>query len=91
MSVGDVLSTCAEAGLTLVAGETNDELRVSPVEKLEGRPELVTAIREHKAEILQILREDAEFRRTDIIQSERQVLDLAREFFGTHESREESA
>ena len=91
MSVADVLSTCTEVGLTLVVGETNDELRVSPVEKLEGRPELVAAIKEHKAGIIRALREDAELERTGILQSERQVVDLAREFFGTHESREESA
>jgi hypothetical protein len=40
------------------------------------------AIKEHKSEIIRITREDEEMRRTGIMQSERQVFDLAREFFG---------
>ncbi len=36
-------------------------------------------------EIIQIMREDEEMRRTGIIQSERQVFGLAREHFGLNE------
>jgi hypothetical protein len=57
-------------------------LKVYPAEGL--KPELAAAIKEHKAEIIRILREDEEMRRTGVIQSERQVFELAREFFGTH-------
>ncbi|MBD0354588.1 MAG: hypothetical protein ICV58_05375 [Rubrobacteraceae bacterium] len=39
-------------------------------------------LRVHKQEIIQIMREDEEMRWTGIIQSERQVFDFAREFFG---------
>jgi hypothetical protein len=44
-------------------------------------PELAAAIKDHKSEIMRITSEDEEMRRTGIIQSERQVFDLAQEFF----------
>ena len=45
-------------------------------------PEVATQLRHHKQEILRILREDEGMRRTGIIQSERQVSELAREYLG---------
>jgi hypothetical protein len=42
-------------------------------------------IKEHKAEIIRILREDEEMRCTGIIQSERLLFKLARDFFGVNE------
>jgi hypothetical protein len=83
LNVGDVLFAISEAGLTLKAGKTEDTLKVYPAENIT--PELAEVIREHKAEIIQILREDEEMRRTGIIQSERQVFELASEFFGANE------
>ena len=80
MSVGDTLYAISEAGLTLTASKTEDTLKVYPAENIT--PELAGAIKEHKAEIIRILREDEEMRRTGFIQSERQVFDLAREYFG---------
>ena len=80
MSVGDVLLAISEAGLTLTASKTEDTLKVYPAENIT--PDLAAAIREHKADLLRIAREDEEMRRTGIIQSERQVFDLAQEFFG---------
>ena len=77
MSVGDVLLAISEAGLTL--SETEGTLKVYPAENIS--PQLAEAIREHKAEIIRILGEDEEMRRTGIIQSERQVFELARELF----------
>jgi hypothetical protein len=79
LSVGDVLLAISEARLTLTASKTEDTLKVYPAENIT--PELAEDIREHKAEIIRILREDEEMRRTGIIQSERQVFELAREFF----------
>jgi tubulysin polyketide synthase-like protein len=76
LSVGDVLFAISEAGLTLRASKTEDTLKVYPAEKLT--PELAAAIKDHKAEIIRIMREDEEMRRTGIIQSERQVFELAR-------------
>jgi len=38
-----------------------------------------------KREVIRVLREDEELRRTGIIQSERQVFAMAREFFGLDE------
>jgi hypothetical protein len=70
----------SEAGLTLTASKTEDTLKVHPAENIT--PELAVAIREHKADIIRILREDEEMHRTGIAQSERQVFELAREFFG---------
>ena len=80
MSVGDVLFAISEAGLTLTASKTEDTLKVYPAENITR--ELAEAIRDHKAEIIRILREDEEMRSTGIIQSERQVFELAREHFG---------
>jgi hypothetical protein len=83
LSVGDTLYAISEAGLTLTASNTEDTLKVYPAENIT--PELAAAIREHKADIIRIVREDEEFRRTGIIQSERQVFELAREYFGLNE------
>ncbi len=80
MNVGDTLYAISEAGLTLRASKTKDTLKVYPAEKLTS--ELAAAIKEHKTDLIRIMREDEEMRRTGIIQSERQVFDLAREFFG---------
>ena len=82
MSVGDTLYAISSAGLTIAAGKTADTLKVYPAEKLT--PELAAAVKAHKEEIIKIMREDEEMRRTGIIQSERQVFDLAREHFGTN-------
>ena len=44
--------------------------------------DLVAELKKHKQEVIRILREDEEYRRTGIIQCERQVFDLARDYFG---------
>ncbi len=85
MNVRDTLYAISGAGLTLTASETADTLKVYPAEGIT--PELASAIVEHKAEIIKIMREDEEMRRTGIIQSERQVFELAREHFGLNEKR----
>ncbi len=83
MSVGDVLYAISEAGLTLTTSNTEDTLNVYPAENIT--PDLAAAIKEHKADLIRIMREDEEMRRTGIIQSERQVFELAREHFGLNE------
>ena len=80
MSVGDMLFAAAQAGLTLKAGMTEDTLKAYPAARLSA--ELATAIKEHKADIIRIVREDELMRRTGVIQSERQVFEMAREYFG---------
>ena len=81
MQVRDLLIEIAKRGITLTCGRTEDRLNAKPTSALT--PELMDAIKEHKQEIIQILREDDEFKRTGCIQSERQVFGLAREFFGS--------
>jgi tubulysin polyketide synthase-like protein len=83
LNVGDTLYAISEAGLTLKASMTEDTLKVYPAENIT--PELAAAIKEHKADLIRILREDEEMRRTGIIQSERQVFELAREYFALDE------
>jgi hypothetical protein len=83
LNVGDTLHAISETGLTLSVSKTEDNLKVYPAENIT--PELATAIKEHKREIIRILREDEEMRRTEIIQSERQVFEMAREYFGLNE------
>ena len=80
MSVGDTLYAISEARLTLTTSKTEDTLKVYPAQNIT--PELAVAIREHKADIIRILREDEAMSRTGIIQSKRQVFELAREYFG---------
>ena len=79
MHVRDLLIEIAERGITLTCGRTEDRLNAKPTSALT--PELMDEIKQHKQEIIWILRKD-EFKRTGRIQSERQVFDLAREFFG---------
>ena len=83
MSIGDILFAISEAGLTLQTSKTEDTLKVYPAEKLT--PDLAAAIKKHKADLIHIMREDEEMRRTGVIQSERQVFELAREHFGLNE------
>lgn len=88
MSVGDTLEAISSAGLTVTAGDAEDTLKVSPVEGITA--ELAAEIKAHKSGIIKVLREDEEMERTGVIQSERQVFDLARKYFGLEE-REGSA
>jgi hypothetical protein len=74
------LYAIAEAGLTVTVNKTEDTLKVYPAERIS--PELVADIKAHKAAIMKVMREDEEMRRTDVIQSERQVFEMAREYFG---------
>jgi hypothetical protein len=80
LSVGDTLYAISEAGLTVTAGKIEDTLKVYPAERIS--PELAAAIKIHKGDIIKVMREDAEMRRTGVIQSERQVFEMAREYFG---------
>jgi hypothetical protein len=80
MLVGGLLRLVAQLGAELRQGEGEDSLQFGPPGMLP--PALVAELKEHKTEILQILREDEEMCRTGIIQSERQVFELAREQFG---------
>ena len=80
MNVGDTLYAISKAGLTLKTSKTEDTLNVYPAKNIT--PKLTSAIKEHKADIIRILREDEELVRTGVVQSERQVLEMAREFFG---------
>ena len=67
MYVGELLYQVAEHGVTLRCGRTEDRLHYSPAGRLS--PDLVAELKEHKAEIIQILREDEEMRRTGTVQS----------------------
>jgi hypothetical protein len=79
MEVRDLPIEIAERGITLRCGRTEDRLNAKPTAALT--PELIAEIKEHKAEIIEIMREYERLRETGIIQSERQVFDLARERF----------
>jgi hypothetical protein len=78
-NVGDTLYVISAAGLTLAVGKTEATLKVYPAGNIT--PQLATAIKEHKAAIICIVREDEEMRRTGLTQSEWQVFKLAREHF----------
>jgi hypothetical protein len=74
-----VLFEISRRGIALRCGHTEDRLNAKPTSALT--PELIEGIREHKMEIIKIVREDGEMRLSDIVQSERQVFDLARELY----------
>jgi hypothetical protein len=80
MNVRDTLQVISETGLTLKLASTKDTLKVYPAEKLTH--ELIAAIKKNKSGIIRVMREDEEMRRTGIIQSERQVFEIAYEYFG---------
>jgi len=63
---------------------TEDTLKAYPATRLT--PELTAAIKKHKAAIIKVLREDEEMRRTGVIQSERQVFEMARDYYGLDKS-----
>jgi len=77
--VGELLYRIAEHGVSLRCGRVENRLHYAPTGALP--PNLVTELKEHKPEVIQILREDEAYRRTGIIQCERQVFDLARDYF----------
>jgi hypothetical protein len=83
VQVGELLYRIAERGVSLQCGWTEDRLHYTP--KDAPGPELLVELRHHKLEVIEILRENEKMRRTGIIQSERQVFDLAREVFGLEE------
>jgi hypothetical protein len=80
MRVGELLYRVADHGVTLRCGRTEDRLHYSPSGALP--PDLVAELKEHKQEVIRIMREDEEYRRTGVIQSERQVSELAQDYFG---------
>ena len=80
MVLGELLYRISEAGIVLTCGREGDRLNARPASALT--PELMEEIREHKMDIIRVMREDEEMRRTGIIQAERQDFDLAHEYFG---------
>jgi hypothetical protein len=88
MLVGELLYQISERSVMLQCARTGDRLHYSPKGTLE--PELLNELRAHKQEIIKILREDEEMRKTGIIQCERQVFELAREYFGNEDGKEAS-
>ena len=84
MLVGELLCRIEEHGVTLRCELGEDRLLYSPPGTLP--PDIVTELRACKEEVIRVLREDDEFERTGIIQAERQVIDLTREFFDKEES-----
>jgi hypothetical protein len=83
MPVGELLDRIDRAGVILSYFAEEDRLNAKPASSLT--PGMIEEIRLHKQEIIQIMREDEELRETGIIQSERQVFNLAHEYLGTGE------
>ena len=79
MHLGDLLYEISRRGITLTCDHAENRLNAKPTAALT--PELIEEIKRHKKELIQVVREDEEMHRTGIVQSERQVFELAREFF----------
>jgi len=84
MGPSELLYRIDRAGVLLSYFTNEDRLNAKPTSALT--PELIEEIRTLKQEIIQIMREDETMRETVIIQSERQVLALAREYVGLGEN-----
>lgn len=81
--VYDLLVAIAAAGITLRCNSGfKERLYVKPKDALT--PELIEGIKRHKVTIVRAM-QDHEYRKTGIIQSERQVFELTREHFGLNE------
>lgn len=80
MRLNKLLTEIDERGTTLRCGRTEDRLNASPAAILT--PQLIAEVRNHKAEIIRVMREDNALQRTGVIQSERQVFEMARERVG---------
>jgi hypothetical protein len=78
MEVRDLLMKMAKRGITLWCGCAQDGLNARP--NTAVTPELMAEVREHKAEIIQIVQGER-LRETVAIRSERQVFNFARERF----------
>jgi hypothetical protein len=85
MHLGELLCQIDQRGVTLRCDKTADRLHYTPAGALP--PNLVAELKEHKPEVIQILREDEEYHRTGIIQCERQVFDLARDYYFREDGR----
>ena len=83
MHLGDLLYEISSRGITLTCGHPGDRLNAKPTAALT--PELIEEIKQHQQELIQTVRDDAEMRRTALIRSERQVLDLSRECVGAND------
>ena len=79
MHTGELLYLIAEHGVSLRCSRTEDRLHYASAGTLP--PELMAELKERKQEVIRILREDEELRRTGKIRSERQIFDLARYYF----------
>jgi hypothetical protein len=76
-TLDEVLRGVRAAGIMLSLDGENLIARPSPL----VTPEIVATLKEVKPAVLQVLREDEQLRRTGILQCERQVFELAREYF----------
>ncbi len=85
MSVRDLLFELSERGITLTCGRNENRLNARPAAALT--PELIAEIREHKAAIIAVMREDGRLGETGKIQSGRQIFELAREILSKSEGR----
>jgi hypothetical protein len=91
MRLYDLLIEIAERGITLTSGRTEERLNAKPTAALT--PELIAEIKEHKQEIIALMREyerrreDERLEETGLIQSERQVFERARSYFSGQDRR----
>ena len=73
MNVGDTPRAASQVGLTLRIGDDEDTLKVQPATKLTH--ELVAALKEHKVDIVRIVREDEEMTEEEREEFRRPILE----------------
>ena len=73
MHIVALLDELGRRGCKLHVSRTEDSLKVTPSEALDA--ELRKSIREHKQDIIQLIRDHEELERTGVLQNELQVRD----------------
>jgi hypothetical protein len=85
MNAAAMLENLAREGVRVWITDGEDLRYRGPKKALTT--DVLNELRVRKQEVIRILREDEEMRRTGIVQSERQVFDLAREYFREDDKR----
>lgn len=84
MNIVDLLRELDRRGVVLRVGRTEDRLNATPRRALDGN--LVAALRKHKQDLIQLVRDHEKLQRTGVLQNEQQVFEEFREVSQRRES-----
>jgi hypothetical protein len=87
MNIVTLLEELDRRGVVLRVGRTEDRLNATPRGVLDET--LVAALREHKQDLIQLVRDHEELQQTGVLQNEHQVLEEFREVSQRRETHED--